>query len=136
MGVAGTAPAFSAAATTASLLAAVGTLSPASLLYCGVTMFGVSLAFRPLHRADPNAGASDAWLHKAFGPALGFLAGWSLLVASAPFMVSGAVPAATATLQLVVPQSTGDPAACRRTRFHSAGCRSAVSRRPWSGPAR
>lgn len=109
MGVAGTAPAFSAAATTATLIAAVGVLSPASLLYCGLIMFGVTLAFRQLNRVDPNAGASYAWVDKAFGPVLGFLAGWSLLVASALFMVSGTVPAATATLELVAPRLTGDP---------------------------
>jgi amino acid transporter len=110
MGVAGTAPAFSAAATTTTLIAAVGVLSPASLLYCGLIMFGVTLAFRQLNRVDPNAGASYAWVDRAFGPVLGFLAGWSLLVASALFMVSGTVPAATATLELVAPRLTGDPA--------------------------
>jgi amino acid transporter len=109
MGVAGTAPAFSAAATTATLIAAVGVLSPASLLYCGAIMFGVTLAFRQLNRVDPNAGASYAWVDKAFGPVLGFLAGWSLLVASALFMVSGTVPAATATLEIIAPRLTGDP---------------------------
>jgi amino acid transporter len=109
MGVAGTAPAFSAAATTATLIAAVGVLSPASLLYCGLIMFGVTLAFRQLNRVDPNAGASYAWVDKAFGPVLGFLAGWSLLVASALFMVSGTVPAATATLDLIAPKLTTDP---------------------------
>ena len=60
MGVAGTAPAFSAAATTATLIAAVGVLSPASLLYCGVIMFGVTLAFRQLNRLDPNAALPKA----------------------------------------------------------------------------
>ena len=109
MGVAGTAPAFSAAATTATLIAAVGVMSPASLLYCGVIMFGVTLAFRQLNRVDPNAGASYAWVDKAFGPVLGFLAGWSLLVASALFMVSGTVPAATATLGMLAPQLSDDP---------------------------
>jgi amino acid transporter len=109
MGVAGTAPAFSSAATTATLIAAVGVLSPASLLYCGLIMFGVTLAFRQLNRVDPNAGASYAWVDKAFGPVLGFLAGWSLMVASALFMVSGTVPAATATLELFAPHLTGDP---------------------------
>jgi amino acid transporter len=109
MGVAGTAPAFSAAATTATLIAAVGVLSPASLLYCGLIMFGVTLAFKQLNRVDPNAGASYAWVDKAFGPVLGFLTGWSLLVASALFMVSGTVPAATATLGLIAPTLTRDP---------------------------
>src|SRR5450755_2810983 len=109
MGIAGTAPAFSAAATTTTLIAAIGVLSPASLLYSGLIMFGVTLAFKELNRVDPNAGASYAWVEKAFGPVLGFLAGWSLLVASALFMVTGTVPAATATLELLAPRLTGDP---------------------------
>jgi amino acid transporter len=124
MGIAGTAPAFSAAATTATLIAAVGVLSPASLLYCGLIMFGVTLAFKQLNRVDPNAGASYAWVEKAFGPVLGFLAGWSLLIATALFMVSGTVPAATATLDLVAPSLTANPTS---VTFVAAGWLLAVS---------
>ena len=116
MGIAGTAPAFSVAATTATLIAAVGVLSPASLLYSGLIMFGVTLAFKQLNRVDPNAGASYAWVEKTFGPVLGFLAGWSLLVATALFMVGGTVPAATATLDLIAPRLTANPQTPTSTR--------------------
>ncbi len=109
MGIAGTAPAFSAAATTATLIAAVGVLAPASLFYCGLIMFGVTLAYKQLNRVDPNAGASYAWVEQAFGPVLGFLAGWSLLVATALFMVGGTIPAATATLAIIAPRLATDP---------------------------
>ncbi len=108
MGVAGTAPAFSVAATTATLVAAVGGLAPASLMYCGFIMFGTALAFRHLNRGDPNAGASYAWVSRAFGPVLGFFVGWSVLVAQAVFMLSGTVPAATATLSLIAPSLTAN----------------------------
>lgn len=110
MGVAGTAPAFSVAATTTTLVAAVGVLSAASILYCGLIMFGVTLAFMHLNKTDPNAGASYAWVSRVFNPTLGFFAGWALLVASAVFMVSGTVPAATATLLLVAPSLAAEPA--------------------------
>jgi len=103
MGVAGTAPAFSVAAATTTLIIAVGVLAPASLLYCGLIMFGTALAFRHLNKSDPNAGASFAWVSRAFGPVLGFFAGWSVLITQAVSMVSGTVPAATATLSLVAP---------------------------------
>lgn len=109
MGVAGTAPAFSIAATTATLVAAVGTQSPAILLYSGLIMFGVALAYLHLNRIIPNAGASYAWVGEVFHPALGFFAGWALLVASAVFMVSGTIPAATATLSLIRPELASDP---------------------------
>jgi amino acid transporter len=72
MGVAGSGPAYSVAASTATLIAAVGVLAPASLLYCSLIMFGVVFAFRHLNRLDVNAGASYAWVAKVFGPALGF----------------------------------------------------------------
>lgn len=110
MGVAGTAPAFSVAATTATLIAAVGTLSVASLLYCGLIMFGVTFAFMHLNRVITNAGASYAWVGQVFHPVLGFFAGWALLVASAVFMVSGTIPAATATLSLLNPELAQSPA--------------------------
>ncbi|MCX7057979.1 MAG: amino acid permease, partial [Proteobacteria bacterium] len=109
MGVAGTAPAFSLAATTATLIAAVGVLSAGSLLYCGLIMFGVTFAFMHLNRVISNAGASYSWVGQVFGPTAGFIAGWSLLVASAVFMVSGTTPAATATLLLLSPGRAADP---------------------------
>lgn len=109
MGVAGTAPAFSIAATTATLIGSVGVLAAGSLLYCGLIMFGVTLSFMHLNRVITNAGASYAWVGQVFHPLLGFFAGWSLLVASAVFMVSGTIPAASATLLLVSPAHINDP---------------------------
>lgn len=111
MGVAGTAPAFSLAATTASLIAAVGLLSAGTLVYCGLIMFGVTFAFMHLNRVIANAGASYSWVGQIFGPTAGFIAGWSLLVASAVFMVSGTTPAATATLLLLSPDHAADTSA-------------------------
>jgi amino acid transporter len=124
MGVAGTAPAFSIAATTATLIATVGTLAPASLLYCGLVMFGVAFSYMHLNRTNPNAGASYAWVGSIFNPVLGFFAGWALLVASAVFMVSGPIPAATATLLLINPELANDPAV---VTFVAAGWLLAVS---------
>src|ERR1019366_7128850 len=124
MGVAGTAPAFSIAATTATLVATVGTLAPASLLYCGLIMFGVTFSYMHLNHTNPNAGASYAWVGSAFNPVLGFFAGWALLVATAVFMVSGSIPAATATLLLIAPQLVDSPAA---VTFVAAGWLLAVS---------
>jgi amino acid transporter len=109
MGVAGTAPAFSVAATTATLIATVGVLAVGSIMYCGLIMFGITLAFMHLNRVITNAGASYAWVGQVFHPTLGFLAGWALLVATALFMVSGTIPAATATLALIAPHLANNP---------------------------
>ncbi|RUR12420.1 APC family permease [Legionella sp. km772] len=104
MGLAGSAPAFSLAAATTSLVGAVGVLAPASVLYCGFIMFGITLAFIHLNRIKVNAGAAYAWVREIFGVSMGFFAGWALLVASALFMVAGSIPAATATLLLIAPR--------------------------------
>ena len=103
MGVAGIGPAYSLAATAAVLIGSVGVLAPASLLYCGLIMFGIVFAFRHLNRLDANAGASYSWLTSIFSPAIGFFAGWSVIVGSALFMVSGTLPAAAGTLKLFEP---------------------------------
>ncbi len=103
MGVAGTAPAFSVAVTTATIVATVGVLSVGSVLYCGLIMFGLMLAFSHLSNMRPHAGATYAWVGKVFGDGWGFFAGWGLLVASVVFMVSATIPAATSTLILISP---------------------------------
>jgi len=103
IGVAGSAPSFSISATLVALIAAVGVLAPASLLYCGLMMIGIVLAYMHLNSHKPNSGASFAWVTEIFGTSLGFFAGWALLVASALFMVSASIPAGAATLLLLHP---------------------------------
>ena len=103
MGIAGTAPAFSVAVTTAAIVASVGVLSVGSILYCGLIMFGIMLAFIHLSKITPHAGAAYAWVGHVFGRKWGFFAGWGLLVASIFFMVSATIPAATSTLLLIAP---------------------------------
>jgi amino acid transporter len=107
MGIAGSGPAYSLAASTAVLVAAVGVLAPASLLYCGLVMFGIAIAYRHLNRMAVDAGASYAWVARVFSPALGFFAGWALLISSVVFMVSGTLPAAEASLKLLAPALVG-----------------------------
>lgn len=101
MGIAGTAPAFSVAVTTATIVDAVGVLSVGSIFYCGFIMFGTMLAFIHLSKIMPNAGAAYAWVGHVFGKTWGFFAGWGLLVASIVFMVSATMPAAQSTLELI-----------------------------------
>jgi amino acid transporter len=103
MGIAGTAPAFSVAVTTAAIVASVGVLSVGSIFYCGLVMFGIMLAFFHLSKITPHAGAAYAWVGQVFGRTWGFFTGWGLLVASIFFMVSATIPAATSTLILIAP---------------------------------
>lgn len=105
MGIAGTAPAFSIEVTASTIIVATGVLSAASILYCGLIMFGITFAFINLNKMNPHAGASFAWVGQIFGKTLGFFAGWALLVASCLFMVSGTIPAANAFLLIFAPAS-------------------------------
>jgi len=108
MGVAGTAPSFSIAASASVLIVTAGSLAPAIVLYCGLVILGIVIAFQRLNHGAPNAGASFLWVTQTFGPTLGFLAGWSMLATSVLFMASATLPAASATLLLVAPTLEGN----------------------------
>jgi amino acid transporter len=100
MAVAGSAPAYSIAATTAALVAIVGLGSPAALLWCGIPMFGIAVAYHQLGRLGADAGAAYAWVGKVIHPFLGFITGWALVVSATIFMVAGSLPAGQVTLSL------------------------------------
>jgi amino acid transporter len=100
MAVAGSAPGYSISATTAVLVGAAVLGGPAALLWCGIPMLGIALAFSHLGRADVNAGAAYSWVRKALHPTLGFISGWAVVASATIFMVAAAVPAGQATLSL------------------------------------
>ncbi len=100
MGVAGVAPGYSIAASTAILFGAVALGGAAALLYCGIAMFGIVSAFSYLGRNEPKAGASYSWVRRALHPVLGYLSGWALIVSALIFMVAATVPAGSYLLGL------------------------------------
>lgn len=110
MGVAGSAPASTIAAGTAALIAAAGVFAPVALLVFAIPMLGIAKAYHALGARDANAGASYQWTSAIFGRFLGFFSGWSLLVATLLFMVTGTVPIATATLNVIAPGLVGNVA--------------------------
>ncbi|WP_042392771.1 APC family permease [Streptacidiphilus carbonis] len=112
MALAGSAPAYSLASTTAVLVGAAGLVSPAALLWCAIPMLGIAWAFNYLGRLDVNAGASYSWVGRALHPALGFLSGWSLVVSATIFMVAGSLPAGQYTLSLFSDSAASNTWAC------------------------
>jgi amino acid transporter len=102
IGVASTAPAYSLAATLGYIIAEEGitTHAPAVLLASFIPIFLVSLGYRYMNRADPDAGTSFAWATRAFGPGAGWLNGWAIFLADLLVMASLAYIASTYTFQL------------------------------------
>jgi amino acid transporter len=102
IGVASTAPAYSLAATLGFIVAdpGVATHAPGVLLASFIPMLLVSLAYRYLNRADPDAGTTFAWTTRAFGPGTGWLNGWAIFLADVLVMASLGYIAATYTFKL------------------------------------
>ena len=96
------APAYSLAATLGfiALDPGVATHAPAVLLASFVPMLLVSLGYRYLNKADPDAGTSFAWTTRAFGPGFGWLNGWAIFLADLLVMASLGFVAATYTFKL------------------------------------
>ncbi|WP_371797370.1 APC family permease [Streptomyces sp. NBC_01718] len=108
MAVAGCGPAYTVVAMIPALIAAVGFAAPAVLLYCTVPMVGIALAFRYLGNLDVHAGATYSWVARVLHPALGFLSGWALVVATVIFLISSTQPAGEATLALLGSDLSGN----------------------------
>ncbi|MGD0198079.1 MAG: APC family permease [Solirubrobacteraceae bacterium] len=83
IGVASTAPGFAIAVTLGFVVATagMGPHAPAVMLVGFIPMFCIALAYRAMNRADPDCGTSFAWTTRAFGPTIGWVSGWAILMA-------------------------------------------------------
>ncbi len=102
IGVASTAPAYSIAATIGFITATsgMGVHAPAVMLVSFLPILLVSLGYRYLNRADPDAGTTFAWTTRAFGPWIGWLNGWAIFIADVIVMASLSVIASQYTYLL------------------------------------
>jgi amino acid transporter len=102
IGVASTAPAYSLAATLGFIVGVqgVGVHAPAVLLVSFVPMLLIATAYRYLNRADPDAGTTFAWSTRALGPGIGWLNGWTIVLADVIVMASLSDIAAIYTFKL------------------------------------
>jgi amino acid transporter len=82
IGVASVAPAYSLAATLGFVVAVagVGLQAPAVMLVSFIPMFCIAFAYRYMNQADPDCGTTFTWATRAFGPSLGWLGGWTIIV--------------------------------------------------------
>jgi amino acid transporter len=110
IGVASTAPGYSLAATLGFIVAVpgVGLSAPAVLIVSFLPMLCIAFAYNYMNRADPDCGTSFAWVTRALGPQVGWVAGWAIIAADIIVMASLAQIAGIYSFLLVGWQSAAD----------------------------
>jgi len=98
--LASVAPAFSLAATIGFLALEVGNQAPAVMIVAFIPILLVAFAYRELNRVMPDSGTSFTWGTKAFGPWVGWMAGWGLAASGIIFVANAADVVSNYTLQL------------------------------------
>ena len=100
--IASTAPAYSLAATLGFIgaVTGVGLHAPAVLIVSFIPILFVSVGYRFLNLADPDAGTTFAWVTRAFGPQIGWVNGWAIFLADIIVMASLAAIASQYTFAL------------------------------------
>jgi amino acid transporter len=108
IGVASTAPGYSLAASLGLVVAAVGLASPAIMWLAFVPMLLVATSYYYLNRVDPDCGTTFSWAAKAFGPWVGWIGGWGIIVADIIVMANLADIAGRYTFLLVGADGAAD----------------------------
>src|SRR5690348_5321601 len=82
VGMASTAPAYSLAATLGFIVAGgAGLKAPAIMLLAFVPMYFIAVAYKELNEAEPDCGTTFTWATRAFGPIVGWMGGWGIIIA-------------------------------------------------------
>ncbi|WUX63924.1 amino acid permease [Streptomyces sp. NBC_01431] len=81
IGIASTAPAYSLAATLGLIVAAVGPQAPIVTMLAFIPMLLIAYAYRELNASNADCGTTFSWATRAFGPRVGWMGGWGIIVA-------------------------------------------------------
>lgn len=82
IGISVCAPAYTLTAAIGPAASEVGNQTPAIFLVGFIPMLLVALGYRALNSAMPDSGTSFTWATRAFGPWVGWMAGWGLIAAT------------------------------------------------------
>lgn len=82
LGVSCVAPGYTLTASIGVIVAAVGLKMPAIFIAGFIPMFLTAYAYRELNSRAPDCGASFTWSTKAFGPYVGWMCGWGMVLAT------------------------------------------------------
>ncbi|NML54864.1 APC family permease [Streptomyces sp. R302] len=106
IGVSTVAPVYCLTSTLGPTVGEVGLQMPAIFLMGFLPMLLVAFAYRELNRALPDCGTSFTWTVKAFGPRIGWMCGWGLLIATV-VVLSNLAGVATSFFWLTAGEITG-----------------------------
>ncbi|CAM2958696.1 APC family permease [Actinomyces slackii] len=115
IGVSCIAPAYTLTGALGPTVSAVGAQVPAIFLVGFLPMLLVALGYRELNAAMPDSGTSFTWGTKAFGPWVGWMSGWGLVVATV-VVLSNLAGIAVDFFYLLLSQILGDPSVADLTR--------------------
>ncbi|WP_213576830.1 APC family permease [Rhodococcus sp. USK13] len=82
LGISSVAPGYTLTASIGLIVAAVGLKMPAIFIAGFIPMFLTAYAYRELNSESPDCGASFTWSTKAFGPYVGWMCGWGMVIAT------------------------------------------------------
>lgn len=108
IGISCIAPAYTLTAALGPTVSEVGVQVPAIILVGFIPMLLVAFGYRELNRRMPDSGTSFTWATRAFGPWIGWLAGWGL-VAATILVLSNLAGIAVDFLFLLISQIAGNP---------------------------
>ncbi len=107
VGIASTAPAYSLAAALSYIIISgvgshvVGVQAPGVILLAFVPMYLIAVAYQELNKAEPDCGTTFTWASRTFGPVMGWLGGWGIIVADVIVMANLAQVAGQTTFGFV-----------------------------------
>lgn len=108
IGISCIAPAYTFTAAIGPTVGAVGVQVPAIILVGCIPMLLVAFGYRELNNRMPDSGTSFTWAARAFGPWIGWMAGWGLIAATV-IVLSNLAGIAVDFLFLLISQLTGQP---------------------------
>ena len=106
IGISCIAPAYTFTAAIGPTVGAVGVQVPAIILVGFIPMLLVAFGYRELNNRMPDSGTSFTWASRAFGPWIGWMAGWGLIAATV-IVLSNLAGIAVDFLFLLISQLTG-----------------------------
>lgn len=109
IGISCIAPAYTFTAAIGPTVGAVGLQVPAIILVGFIPMLLVAFGYRELNNRMPDSGTSFTWAARAFGPWIGWMAGWGLIAATV-IVLSNLAGIAVDFLFLLLSQVTNNPA--------------------------